>query len=62
VGVTAIMREIRSTFLEDLAMVEAQERTIAAFPSASFVDVGSDEPTIQARRLMDTLTAAERQR
>lgn len=61
-GVTAVMSEIRNTFLEDLAMVEAQERTIAAFPDAPSVDVGADAPTIQARRLMDRLIAAEQQK
>lgn len=61
-GVTAVMAEIRNTFLEDIAMVEAQERTMAAFPGAPSVDVGADAPTIQARRLMDALVAAEQQR
>jgi len=57
--VTAVMREIRNTFLEDVAMVEAQQRAIEAFPGAASVDVSADAPTVQARRLMEALIAAD---
>ncbi|HUZ75237.1 MAG TPA: aromatic ring-hydroxylating dioxygenase subunit alpha [Stellaceae bacterium] len=59
---TAAQREIRSTFLEDLAMVEAQQRVLEAFPDAPQIDVSADAPTIQARSLLARLVAAEQGR
>ena len=47
-----MMGGIRNTFLEDVAMVEATQRIIALDPSAPMVDVNSDNPTIQSRRLL----------
>jgi phenylpropionate dioxygenase-like ring-hydroxylating dioxygenase large terminal subunit len=61
-AVTAIMRGIRDTFLEDVAMVEAQARAIAAFPGAPSIDVSADMPTIQARNLLARLIDEERAR
>ncbi len=58
-SVSAAMREIRDTFAEDVAMVEAQQRAIDAFPGAPSVDVGADAPTIQARRMVEAMIAAE---
>lgn len=57
---TRTMSGIRSTFLEDVAIVEAQARTIAAFPDAATIDIGADAPTIQARNLLQQMVAAER--
>jgi vanillate monooxygenase len=54
-----VMREIRDTFLEDVAMVEAQQRAIEAFPAAPAIDISADAPTIQARALVSRLIAAE---
>jgi phenylpropionate dioxygenase-like ring-hydroxylating dioxygenase large terminal subunit len=54
------MAQIRNTFLEDVQMVEAQQRTIDRCPTAPQVDVPSDAPTIQARKLMVGLIEAER--
>ena len=52
---TETLAEIRDTFLEDVAMVEAQQRSIAIDPDAPSIDVNADQPTIQARNLMDRL-------
>jgi vanillate O-demethylase monooxygenase subunit len=57
---TRTMSEIRDTFLEDVAMVEAQQRALEAFPGAPTIDVNADNPTIQARNLMARLIEAER--
>jgi phenylpropionate dioxygenase-like ring-hydroxylating dioxygenase large terminal subunit len=61
-GLDEIMREIRNTFLEDVAMVEAQHRVIEAFPGAPSIDVSADAPTIQARNMMARLIAEEQAR
>jgi vanillate monooxygenase len=57
--VTRTLRQIRDTFLEDVRMVEAQQRAIDAHPHAPQVDVASDAPTIQAKKLLATLIEAE---
>ena len=54
-AVTETLAAIRGTFLEDVAMVEAQQRSIATDPGAPSIDVNADQPTIQARSLMDRL-------
>jgi phenylpropionate dioxygenase-like ring-hydroxylating dioxygenase large terminal subunit len=59
-AITKTMREIRNTFLEDVAIVEAQQRALEAFPNAPTIDVNADAPTIQARALMAQLIDAER--
>ena len=56
---TRTLSQIRNTFLEDVQMVEAQQRTIEAFPGAPQIDVPSDAPTLQARKLMTALIEAE---
>jgi vanillate O-demethylase monooxygenase subunit len=58
--VSRTLGQIRETFLEDVQMVEAQQRTIEAFPRAAQIDVPSDAPTIQARKLVAALIEAER--
>ncbi len=59
-GVTAIWSTIRDVFMEDVEMVEAQQRSIDAHPGAPSIDVNADQPTIQARNLMRRLIRAER--
>jgi vanillate O-demethylase monooxygenase subunit len=51
--------QIRNTFMEDVQMVEAQQRAIDRFPNAPQVDVPSDAPTIQARKLLAGMIEAE---
>jgi phenylpropionate dioxygenase-like ring-hydroxylating dioxygenase large terminal subunit len=60
-AVTEQLKVIRKIFLEDLAMVEAQARTLALFPNAPTIDVAMDHPTIQARNLLARLIEEERQ-
>ena len=52
---TETLAQIRDTFLEDVAMVEAQQRAIAIAPDAPSIDIRADQPTIQARGLLDRL-------
>ena len=60
-AMTEQLKVIRKVFLEDLAMVEAQARTLARFPGAPTIDVAADHPTIQARNLLARLIEEERQ-
>ena len=55
----ALMGKIHDIFSEDVAMVEAQQRGIEAFPNEPIIDVGSDAPTIQARKLVARLIEEE---
>ncbi|MGE0746297.1 MAG: Rieske 2Fe-2S domain-containing protein [Rhodospirillales bacterium] len=50
---------IRRTFEEDVAVVEAQQRALGARRNPARIDVNADKPTIQARRLLAGLIAAE---
>ena len=50
---------IAATFHEDVEVVEAQQRNISLRQGAVQIDINADTPTIQARRLMDRLIAAE---
>jgi phenylpropionate dioxygenase-like ring-hydroxylating dioxygenase large terminal subunit len=59
-ALTKQFANLRNVFLEDVAMVEAVQRTVDAFPGAPSIDVGSDAPTIQARAMVDQLLDTER--
>ncbi len=50
---------IAETFHEDVEIVERQQRSIAADRIGAEIDVDADRPTIQARRLLERLIAAE---
>ena len=52
---------IRKVFREDVAICEAQQRTINKFPGAPQIDVAMDHPTIQARNLLEKLIKEETQ-
>lgn len=58
--VDGVQSGIGDTFREDVAIVEAQQLTIQAFPGAASIDVGADAPTLQARKLIAGMIAAER--
>ena len=58
-ALTEKLSSVRSAFLEDKAMCEAQQRTIAAYPGAASIDLNSDKPTIEARHMVDRQIAAE---
>ncbi len=57
--VTGVLSGIRETFLEDVDMVEAQHKILTALPDRNRVDVNADQPTIQARNLMEKLMRKE---
>ena len=50
---------IHQTFREDVEVVEAQQRGVVNPAKPGLVDVNADITTIQARRLLDSLIAAE---
>ncbi len=50
---------ITETFHEDVEIVEAQQRSIATDRDGTQFDVNADRPTVQARRLLERLIAAE---
>jgi vanillate O-demethylase monooxygenase subunit len=52
---------ITETFHEDVEVVELQQRSIAADPAGTEIDVNADRPTVQARRLLERLIAAQTQ-
>lgn len=58
-ALTRTLGEIRNTFLEDVAMLEAQQRTLEVFPGAPMIDINADAPTIQARSLLGRMIEAE---
>jgi phenylpropionate dioxygenase-like ring-hydroxylating dioxygenase large terminal subunit len=58
-AIHATMAGIRDVFLEDVAMVEAQQRIRNYAPAAPQIDINADVPTIQARKLVDRLIAAQ---
>ena len=53
--VTKVLAGIRETFLEDVAIVEAQHKILAVPATSEHVDVNADQPTIQARNLVRNL-------
>ena len=57
-----IFRQVHTAFMEDLAVIEAQQKTMNAFGDAlpGAVDLNQDAGGIQARRIVDTILAAER--
>ncbi len=52
---------ITETFHEDVEVVELQQRSITADPAGTEIDVNADRPTVQARRLLERLIAAQTQ-
>ena len=58
--VTEILRNgARSAFLEDLAVLEAQQRAIAAANNPPPIDINIDNAPLQARRILSELIEAE---
>ena len=54
-----IFRQIETAFHEDVAVFQAQQRSIDQRPDAPQVDINADAGTIQARRILDRLYAEE---
>jgi len=57
-----IFRQVHTAFLEDLAVIEAQQNTISAYGEAlpEPLDFNQDAGGIQARRIVDAIIAEER--
>ncbi len=47
------------TFNEDVAVLEAQQRSLLENPSAPVIDINIDNAPLQARRIVEDLIAAE---
>ncbi len=59
-ALTASIREAQGqVFLEDVAMLEAQQRNLAAQPQRKLLSLNTDLGSVQARRVIDRLLAAE---
>lgn len=54
-----LFEQVKTAFLEDVAVFEAQQRTIAANPDAPQVDINADTGGIQARRILGRLHQEE---
>ena len=50
-----IFEQVKTAFLEDVAVFEAQQRVISANPNAPQIDINADAGGIQARRILDRL-------
>ena len=56
------VREFRDLFLEDVAVMEAQQEVYARVPDAHLIDINSDAPHLAMRRLLAEHIARERSR
>jgi vanillate O-demethylase monooxygenase subunit len=50
-----VFLQIKTAFLEDVAVFSAQQRTIDLDPDAPTIDINADSGGIQARRIVDRL-------
>ena len=51
---------VHEAFMEDLTMIEAQQKVRDLDPDAPHIDINADNAPIQARRIMERLIALER--
>jgi len=54
-----VFQQIRTAFLEDVAVFTAQQRSMMLHPNAPQVDINADGGVIQARRIIDRLYGEE---
>ena len=54
-----VFQQIKTAFLEDVAVFTAQQRSITLRPDAPQVDINADAGGIQARRIVDRLYREE---
>jgi Vanillate O-demethylase oxygenase C-terminal domain len=54
-----ITAQIRTAFLEDVAVFEAQQRNLEMIPDPPQTDINADSGVIQARRILDRLHGEE---
>jgi vanillate O-demethylase monooxygenase subunit len=50
-----LIEQIRTAFLEDVAVFEAQQRNMTLIPSAPQIDINADNGLIQARRILERI-------
>src|SRR5262249_18724368 len=50
-----LIEQIRTAFLEDVAVFEAQQRNLLMIPNPPQTDINADVGVIQARRILDRL-------
>ncbi len=55
-----IFEQVRTAFLEDVAVFTAQQRILNLMPNPPQVDIAADAGAIAARRIIDRLAVAER--
>jgi phenylpropionate dioxygenase-like ring-hydroxylating dioxygenase large terminal subunit len=55
-----LVEQIATAFLEDVAVLEAQQRNMTILPGAPQVDINADNGLVQARRILDRICAEER--
>ena len=48
-----------ATFMEDVEMIEAQQKNLSGGSVDGMIDINADNPPLQMRRIMDGLIAAE---
>lgn len=54
-----LFKEVYDTFLEDIEVLEAQQRALVRRPDAPMVDINADAGGLEARRIMQRLLAAD---
>ena len=54
-----LIEQIRTAFLEDVAVFEAQQRNLLMIPNPPQTDINADAGVIQARRILDRLYKEE---
>ena len=54
-----LVEQIRTAFLEDVAVFEAQQRNLLLIPNPPQTDINADAGVIQARRILDRLYQEE---
>jgi vanillate O-demethylase monooxygenase subunit len=54
-----LQTSVHDTFLEDIEMLEGQQRIIDTDPAAATIDINADGASVQARRIVDKLLAEE---
>jgi vanillate monooxygenase len=54
-----LIEQIRTAFLEDVGVFEAQQRNLLLMPNPPQTDINADAGVIQARRILDRLYQEE---
>jgi len=54
-----LVEQIRTAFLEDVAVFEAQQRNMSLLPNAPQIDINADNGLIQARRILERIHREE---